>query len=111
MASFGEIDLITVLQLRPDLRNRPMTRKTALPNPGEDLPVNDPPRHRNAVLRFWAERTVVTLTICVRTTNQPAQQMHRTGKGMHTVMPMIAHNHPPTTKQDTPDPPQPTRSS
>lgn len=68
-----EIYLVAIPKLSSNLSHRPMTSKSAMTYPGEDIPVDHPPRHGNAVLCFW-------------TTNQSAYQMQGTTKRVHPMM-------------------------
>ncbi|MGB2864805.1 MAG: hypothetical protein WBC05_15875 [Sedimentisphaerales bacterium] len=86
--------MVTIPKFSSNLSHRPMTGKSAMTYPGEDLPVDHPPWHGNAVLCFWTKCAVVTNTGRLWTTNQSAYQMQGTMKRVHPMMAVITHVHP-----------------
>ena len=79
-----------------------MSGKSAMTDPAEDVPADNPPRHNNAHLCFGTESPPMGGTRLIRTMNEFAYQMQRTIKREDAMMPVVANGHPAATNRTEP---------
>src|SRR3990172_1929405 len=87
----GDLHLITVTQLGPNLGDGPMPGETPMPHPGEHVPADQPPRHRQARLRGRTDGEMMPGAGGGGTPAQFAPQVHGSLQREEPVVPVIAN--------------------
>src|SRR3989442_14533392 len=89
----GQRDLVCVLQLQTQLRDRPMAGKAAMAEPAQHVPADTPTRHADREFRFGAESPPPTLARGVWTAHQTVDHLGWPFERPESMIPVVAHMH------------------
>ena len=89
----GQRDLVRVLQLQTQLRDRPMAGKAAMAEPAQHVPAHTPARHADREFRFGTEGAPPTLARGVWTAHQTVDHLGRPFERPESMIPVVANMH------------------
>src|SRR5439155_18465701 len=81
----GQLDAVSVPQLRLDLGDRPVPRTPAMTDPAQDIPADGPLGQSDRNFELWALGRGVTGAGRIGTVVELADQFHRPPKGMEVA--------------------------